>query len=90
MLVKTASSTLRFPLTGERVAVKILENIAENVEEIQVEFKILRDLCHHPNLPLFHGVFLRRAPVMEQDQLWFVLEVKDTIPTQALSIMIHC
>ncbi|BES90901.1 MYSc [Nesidiocoris tenuis] len=60
---------------GERVAVKILENIAENIEEIQVEFKILRDLCHHPNLPIFHGVFLRRAPVMEQDQLWFVLEM---------------
>ncbi|KAF6216430.1 hypothetical protein GE061_000772 [Apolygus lucorum] len=60
---------------GERVAVKILENIAENIEEIQVEFRILRDLCHHPNLPLFYGVYLRRAPVMEQDQLWFVLEM---------------
>ncbi|XP_014247275.1 myosin-IIIb-like [Cimex lectularius] len=67
--------TARYAATGERVAVKILENVSENIEEILEEYKILKDLCHHPNLPLFYGMFLRRFPVLEEDQLWFVMEL---------------
>ncbi|XP_077302736.1 myosin-IIIa-like isoform X2 [Arctopsyche grandis] len=58
-----------------RVAIKILENIPENIEEIEEEFLVFRDLSHHPNLPTFHGLFLKRGQTVEDDQLWFVMEL---------------
>ncbi|XP_058807301.1 myosin-IIIb-like isoform X2 [Phymastichus coffea] len=62
--------------TGSQVAVKILENVADNIEEIEEEFLVLRDLSMHPNIPEFHGIFLKRAkPAQEEDQLWFVMEL---------------
>jgi len=63
--------------SGNEVAIKILENVADNIEEIEEEYLVLRDLCLHPNIPLFHGLFLRHAkPGQEEDQLWFVMEVR--------------
>lgn len=63
--------------TGTKVAVKILENVADNIEEIEEEYLVLRDLSLHPNIPFFHGLFLKRAkPDQEEDQLWFVMEVR--------------
>nr|CAD7261452.1 unnamed protein product [Timema shepardi] len=59
---------------NQRVAVKILENVADNIEEIEEEFLVLRDLSLHPNIPAFYGLFLRRGPSQEEDQLWFVME----------------
>lgn len=61
--------------TGTQVAVKILETIADNLEEIEEEFLVLRDLSQHPNLPEFVGMFLKRGACVEDDQLWFVMEV---------------
>ncbi|KAG7210389.1 hypothetical protein KM043_011922 [Ampulex compressa] len=62
--------------SGERVAIKILENVADNIEEIEEEYLVLRDLSPHPNIPLFHGLFLKRArSAREEDQLWFVMEL---------------
>ncbi|XP_076621105.1 myosin-IIIb isoform X2 [Colletes latitarsis] len=62
--------------TGNKVAIKILENVADNIEEIEEEYLVLRDLCLHPNIPHFHGLFLKRAkPAQEEDQLWFVMEL---------------
>nr|XP_012145788.1 PREDICTED: myosin-IIIb isoform X2 [Megachile rotundata] len=62
--------------TGNKVAIKILENVADNIEEIEEEYLVLRDLSHHPNIPQFHGLFLKRAkPAQEEDQLWFVMEL---------------
>lgn len=59
-----------------QVAIKIMENVADNIEEIEEEFLILRDLSAHPNIPKFHGLFFKRAkPSHEEDQLWFVMEV---------------
>jgi len=63
--------------SGQRVAIKVLENVADNVEEIEEEFLVLRDLSLHPNIPLFHGLFLKRGPTPEDDQLWFAMEVSD-------------
>ena len=54
---------------------QILENIADNIEEIEEEFLVLRDLSEHPNIPEFVGLFLRKGPTVEDDQLWFVMEV---------------
>ncbi|XP_014476501.1 PREDICTED: myosin-IIIb-like isoform X2 [Dinoponera quadriceps] len=62
--------------TNSKVAIKILENVADNIEEIEEEYLVLRDLSQHPNIPLFHGLFLKRAkPGQEEDQLWFVMEL---------------
>ncbi|XP_013191306.2 myosin-IIIb [Amyelois transitella] len=61
--------------TGKRVAVKILENIAENIEEIEEEFLVFRDLSSHPNIPEFFGLFLKRGINSDDDQIWFVMEL---------------
>lgn len=61
--------------TGKHVAVKILETITDNLEEIEEEYLVLRDLSHHQNLPTFIGIFLRKGACFEDDQLWFVMEV---------------
>ncbi|XP_068626499.1 myosin-IIIb-like isoform X4 [Battus philenor] len=61
--------------SGRRVAVKILENIAENIEEIEEEFLVFRDLSSHPNIPEFFGLFLKRGISSEDDQIWFVMEL---------------
>ncbi|PSN47191.1 Myosin-IIIa [Blattella germanica] len=61
-------------VTGHRVAVKILENVADNIEEIEEEYLVLRDLSLHPNIPSFYGLYLRRGPTQEEDQLWFTME----------------
>lgn len=53
-----------------------METIADNIEEIEEEFLVLRDLCIHPNIPSFHGLFLKKhSTKREEDQLWFVMEV---------------
>ncbi|XP_071534799.1 myosin-IIIb-like isoform X2 [Panulirus ornatus] len=61
--------------TDTQVAIKIMENIGENLEEIEEEYLILRDLSLHPNLPAFHGIFLRRGSKQEEDQAWLVMEL---------------
>ncbi|XP_050098125.1 myosin-IIIb-like isoform X3 [Anopheles aquasalis] len=61
--------------TGRKYAVKILESIADNIEEIEEEYLVLRDLSKHPNIPDFAGLFLKRGTTVEDDQLWFVLEL---------------
>ncbi len=57
------------------VAVKILENILESIEEIEEEFIILKDLSCHPNLPQFYGLYLKKGRTSDTDQLWLVMEV---------------
>ncbi|XP_022821739.1 myosin-IIIb-like isoform X2 [Spodoptera litura] len=61
--------------TGRRVAVKILENITENIEEIEEEFLVFRDLSGHRNIPEFFGLFLKRGVCPDDDQIWFVMEL---------------
>nr|QDR51010.1 neither inactivation nor afterpotential C-2 [Manduca sexta] len=61
--------------SGRRVAVKILENITENIEEIEEEFLVFRDLSSHPNIPEFFGLFLKRGASSDDDQIWFVMEL---------------
>uniref|UniRef100_A0A8D8XJS4 non-specific serine/threonine protein kinase n=1 Tax=Cacopsylla melanoneura TaxID=428564 RepID=A0A8D8XJS4_9HEMI len=61
--------------TGDHVAIKIMENIPENIEEIEEEYLVLKDLSVHPNIPSFYGLYLRRGGQPEEDQLWFVMEL---------------
>jgi len=62
-------------LNGQYVAVKIMESIGDNIEEIEEEYLILRDLCLHPNIPTFYGLYLKRGKRREEDQLWFAMEL---------------
>ncbi|XP_059045425.1 myosin-IIIb-like isoform X3 [Achroia grisella] len=61
--------------SGRRVAIKVLENITENIEEIEEEFLVFRDLSGHPNIPEFFGLFLKRGTCSDDDQIWFVMEL---------------
>jgi len=72
------------------VAVKILENVADNIEEIEEEYLVLRDLSMHPNIPAFHGLFLRPGQTQEEDQLWFVMEVRFSLYGLSISTAIIC
>ncbi|XP_076468254.1 myosin-IIIb-like isoform X2 [Babylonia areolata] len=60
--------------TGEEVAIKVLESIHEMIEEIEEEFQVLRDLSEHPNMPKFHGIYLKRNNSYD-DQIWLVMEL---------------
>ncbi|XP_052238013.1 myosin-IIIb-like isoform X2 [Dreissena polymorpha] len=60
--------------TNEVVAVKIMESIHEVIEEIEVEYKILRDFNDHKNMPQFHGLYLRMGESGADDQLWMMME----------------
>lgn len=64
-----------FCVLGENVAIKILEDIAGNEEEIEDEYLALRDLSLHPNIPSFHGIYFVKGSKQLNDQLWFVMEV---------------
>ncbi|XP_050542382.1 myosin-IIIb-like isoform X1 [Daktulosphaira vitifoliae] len=63
--------------TGETVAIKILEDIAGNEEEIEDEYLALRDLSLHPNIPSFYGLYFVKGTKELTDQLWFVMELCD-------------
>ena len=63
-----------FHFSGELVAVKILESVAEVVEEVETEYRVLRDLGGHPNVPQFYGIYLKQDPAGE-DQIWIAMEV---------------
>ena len=52
-----------------------MENISDNIEEIDEEYLVYRDLCLHPNIPTFYGLYFKPAKRIEEDQLWIVLEV---------------
>ncbi|XP_022688836.1 myosin-IIIb-like isoform X3 [Varroa jacobsoni] len=63
--------------TGRVVAIKIMENISDNKEEMEEEYRVLRDLGNHPNLPNYYGAFFKPASNKrrEDDQVWFVMEL---------------
>ncbi|XP_041374247.1 myosin-IIIb-like [Gigantopelta aegis] len=60
--------------TGECAAVKVMESIHEVVEEIEEEYLVLRDLSNHPNIPQFHGIYIKQDTSSE-DQIWLVMEM---------------
>ena len=43
--------------SGTHLAVKIIENFEENIEDILQEYKILYEHSLHPNIPLLHGAY---------------------------------
>ena len=55
----------------EQVAIKIIENFEENIEEILQEYRILFDHSLHPNIPMLFGAYRSEdISVSHIDILW--------------------
>ncbi|XP_049948905.1 neither inactivation nor afterpotential protein C isoform X1 [Schistocerca serialis cubense] len=75
---------------GKRVAVKIQPVSEDILQDIREEFRVLRDLSTHPNLPDFYGVYMKRATNrVDPDKLWFVMELCDGGPVTDLVQGLH-
>ncbi|XP_050526951.1 neither inactivation nor afterpotential protein C [Daktulosphaira vitifoliae] len=59
--------------TGQNVAVKIqnMKDISDLEKDINEEYRILRDLSSHPNMPDFYGAYGNKRG----NELWFVMEL---------------
>ena len=66
---------VRHKKTGEFAAAKIMESINEVMEEIEEEYRILKELSDHPNLPKFNGIYAKKTSEGSDEQLWLVLEL---------------
>ncbi|KAK2587108.1 hypothetical protein KPH14_002873 [Odynerus spinipes] len=61
---------------NKKVAIKIQKLTPETQPLIVEEYRVLRDLAGHPNLPDFYGIYRRRSgKKTEYDQMWFVMEL---------------
>lgn len=61
--------------TGRKVAVKVINLTKENETYIREEYRALRDLPQHENLPEFYGIFLKKGR-KENEEVWLVMEVR--------------
>ena len=55
---------------NKKVAVKVQRVIPEYETDVTEEYKILKYLASHPNLPAFYGAYYKKGEV------WFVMQVK--------------
>uniref|UniRef100_A0A182QQM6 non-specific serine/threonine protein kinase n=1 Tax=Anopheles farauti TaxID=69004 RepID=A0A182QQM6_9DIPT len=65
---------------NKNVAIKVQKFEGETKTAIQEEFRILRDHSKHANLIDFYGVYRKKCPAGESDEIWFVLEYCDYGP----------
>ncbi|KAG8189313.1 hypothetical protein JTE90_019070 [Oedothorax gibbosus] len=68
---------------GNKVAVKIIDNIAENLLEIESEYQVLTTIGGQSLIPEFHGTYLN-TPKNAKKQLWFVMELCEGVPLSDL------
>ncbi|XP_042902308.1 neither inactivation nor afterpotential protein C [Parasteatoda tepidariorum] len=68
---------------GNKVAVKVVDNIAENILEIESEYRVLTSIGGNPYIPEFHGTYLH-LPKNAKRQLWFVMEFCEGVPVSEL------
>jgi len=61
-----------FIILGKHVAIKVqnLNELSTNEKDVNEEYRVLRDLPSHPNIPEFYGAFKNGC------ELWFVMEVR--------------
>ncbi|XP_033207351.1 neither inactivation nor afterpotential protein C isoform X2 [Belonocnema kinseyi] len=61
---------------NKRVAIKIQNLVPESQTHITEEYRVLRDISSHPNLPDFYGIYRRRSgKKSEHDQIWFIMQL---------------
>nr|XP_022321566.1 myosin-IIIb-like isoform X3 [Crassostrea virginica] len=61
--------------SGQVVAMKVLDSIHEMIEEIEEEYLVLRDLGNHPNIPRFHGIYLKPPTTGLDAEVWMAMEL---------------
>ncbi|XP_052892100.1 neither inactivation nor afterpotential protein C [Anopheles moucheti] len=66
--------------SNKNVAIKVQKFEGDMKTTIQEEFRILRDHSKHANLIDFYGVYRKKCPAGECDEIWFVLEYCDYGP----------
>ena len=62
---------------GTQVAIKIVDNTEETFPDIEEEYRILKDLSVHQNIPKLHGIFRKTSSGTEQ--IWIAMEVNTSI-----------
>ncbi|CAB4054331.1 MYO3 [Lepeophtheirus salmonis] len=55
------------------VAIKVIDNITDNIEEIEQEYQVLTTHWFHPNIPHFEGLYLKKSS--SGDEIWMNLFV---------------
>ncbi|KAG7201550.1 hypothetical protein KM043_004299 [Ampulex compressa] len=61
---------------NKKVAIKIQRLTPETQSLIVEEYRVLRDLADHPNLPDFYGIYRKRSGRRtDPDQIWFAMEL---------------
>jgi len=58
----------------KQVAIKVLSKLAENIEVVEEEYRIFKDLSRHDTFPEFYGAFLNKHDKSDKDEVWLVLE----------------
>jgi len=68
---------VRAVCSGKNVAIKIqnVDDISSDEKDVAEEYRVLRDLSSHPNIPDFYGAF------KNNNELWFVMEVRRSYVT---------
>lgn len=64
----------RHKKTGQMTAIKILDLIEDEEEEIKVEVDVLKDHSRHENITSFYGIYLVKTASTEDDKLWLAME----------------
>ncbi|KAF0290913.1 Neither inactivation nor afterpotential protein C [Amphibalanus amphitrite] len=59
--------------SGTKVAIKIVDNTEETFPDIEEEYRILKDLSVHQNIPKLHGIF-KKTSSSGVEQIWMVME----------------
>ncbi|XP_014249774.1 neither inactivation nor afterpotential protein C isoform X2 [Cimex lectularius] len=67
---------------GKNVAIKIQKITSESFPDIEEEYRILRDLSDHPNLPDFYGAYRRKDG--DSDDVWLVMQLCEGGPVTDL------
>lgn len=57
----------------------MLNNLCENINVIEEEYRIFKDLSKHENFPDFYGAYLNKYDKDDKDELWLVMEVRFNI-----------
>ena len=71
------------------MAIKVLSKLAENIEVVEEEYRIFKDLSRHDTFPEFYGAFLNKHDKSDKDEVWLVLEVWHKLNSEITSITFY-
>ncbi|KAF4086511.1 hypothetical protein AMELA_G00107080 [Ameiurus melas] len=60
--------------SGQLTAIKVINTMTANQEELKSEMNLLKTQSHHRNIATFYGAFIKKGTPVLGDQLWLVME----------------